>query len=155
MNPLYKALAMGAIAGMRSLSAPALLSHVLKEDKSGALAQTPLAFLQNEYVANTLTGLAATELVGDKTPAAPDRTELPSLLFRAASGALVGAAIYAINRKRLSEGAAVGAVSAVASTYASFYLRKSLDQHTGIADPVIGALEDALVLISGLQAAKS
>ncbi|WP_276496987.1 DUF4126 family protein [Pontibacter litorisediminis] len=155
MKVLYKALAMGALAGMRSLSAPALLSHVLLDQKNGALANTPLRFLQNKYVANTLAGLAATELLGDKLPAAPDRTVVSSLLMRAASGAVVGAAVYGSRHRSLAEGAALGAAAAVAATYASFYLRKTLCEKTSLADPVIGALEDALVLTGGLQAAKA
>lgn len=151
----YKALAMGALAGMRSMSAPALLSRALQEHKNKALSGTPLKYLQNKYVANTLTGLAATELLGDKWPGVPDRIELPSLLVRAASGAAVGAAIYAGNHKSLASGAAVGAVAAVAATYASFFLRKTLSDKTTIADPVLGVLEDALVLGSGLKAARA
>ncbi|WP_299754939.1 DUF4126 family protein [uncultured Pontibacter sp.] len=152
---LYKTLAMGALAGMRSLSAPALLSRALNENKNGALAATPLKYLQNKYVANTLTGLAATELLGDKIPGVPDRIEVPSLLFRATSGAVVGAAVYASNHEKLLKGAAIGAAAAVAATYLSFYLRKTLCEKTTIADPVIGALEDALVLGSGLKAARA
>lgn len=146
---------MGALAGMRSLSAPALLSRALLDKHNNSLTGTPFEFLQHRYVANTLTGLAATELLGDKLPMAPDRTIAPSLLMRAASGAAVGAVVYAGRHKSIAEGAALGTVAAVAATYASFYLRKFLCEKTGIADPIIGALEDALVVASGLKAAKA
>ncbi|PTX18320.1 putative membrane protein [Pontibacter mucosus] len=146
---------MGALAGMRSLSAPALLSRALLDKQNTNLSGTPFRFLQHRYVANTLTGLAATELLGDKLPIAPDRIETPSLLMRAASGAAVGAAVFAGRHKSMAEGAALGAVAAVAATYASFYLRKFLCEKTGIADPVFGALEDVLVVASGLKAAKA
>ncbi|RIJ41421.1 DUF4126 family protein [Pontibacter oryzae] len=151
---LYKTLALGALAGLRSLSAPALLSRNLSSRNEGLLQNTPLHLLENKTVATVLSGLSATELLGDKLPGIPDRIELPSLLFRGASGALVGAAIYLSDRKNAAEGAALGALGAVAATYASFYLRKSLGKATGIADPVFGALEDALVVSSGLQVAK-
>ncbi|WP_073854950.1 DUF4126 family protein [Pontibacter flavimaris] len=152
---LYKALAMGALAGMRSLAAPALLSSALQENPQGGLSGTPLAFLQNKYVAYALTGLAATELLGDKLPVAPDRIILPSLLMRAGSGAVVGAAIFAGSYKSMTKGALAGASAAVAATYASFYLRKFLSDKTEIADPVLGMLEDTLVLGAGLKAAKA
>lgn len=151
---LYKTLALGALAGLRSFSAPALLSRNLSSRNQGLLQDTPLHLLENKTMATVLSGLSATELLGDKIPGVPDRIEAPGLLFRGASGALVGAAIYLSNRKNAAEGAAIGAIAAVAATYASFYLRKSLGKATGIADPVFGALEDALVVTSGLKAAK-
>jgi len=155
LKAIYKAMALGALAGMRSLSAPALLSRALPDKHHVDLAGTPLRFLQNRYVSYTLMGLAATELLGDKLPVAPDRIEKPSLLMRAGSGAMVGAAVYAGNRKSMTTGAAIGAVAAVAATYASFYLRKILGDRTHIADPVIGILEDVLVVGSGLKAARA
>ena len=151
---LYKALSLGALAGMRSLSAPAMLSRHLSEQRNGYLATTPLHYLQNKTVANALSVVAATELLGDKVPGVPDRTNLPSLLMRAASGAVVGATVYVGNHQKLWQGAALGAAAAIAATYASFYLRKTLSEKTSMADPVVGTLEDALVLASGLQAAR-
>ena len=145
---------MGALAGMRAVSAPALLSRTLSDDNNSALASTPFRFLQNKYVANALTGLAATEIIGDKMPDVPDRIELPSLLVRTASGALVGAALYLGNREKALEGAAIGAAAAIAGTYASFYLRRALNRNSALTNPVLGAIEDALVMGSGIQATK-
>ncbi len=136
------------------MATPALLSRALCENGAEGLARTPLWFLQHKTVANVLSGLAATELLGDKVPNVPDRIRLPSLLFRTASGALVGAALYLNNHRKPAKGAAVGAAAAFAATYASFYLRKKLGEKTSIADPVIGSIEDALVLSSGITAAR-
>lgn len=151
---ISKTLVMGTLAGMRAVSAPALLSRTLSDEKNSALSHTPLRFLQNKYVANTLTALAASEIIGDKIPNVPDRIEMPSLLTRMASGALVGAALFMSNRQNGVQGAAIGAAAALAGTYASFYLRKALRDNTSISDPVYGALEDALVMGSGYQAGK-
>ncbi len=93
-------------------------------------------------------------MLGDKLPGVPDRIAAPSLLARGASGALVGAAVYLMNNGKAMEGAAVGAVAAVGATFASFYLRRYLSEHTSVADPVIGAIEDALVVGAGLKAAQ-
>ncbi len=46
------------------------------------------------------------------------------------------------------------AVSAVASTYISFLLRKSIVKNTSVIDPIIGALEDALVIGAGVGLAQ-
>ena len=153
-DTLYKALAFGALAGMRSLAAPTVLSHFISRDDSSPLQDTPLRFLGSSTAAMVLKGLAATEMVGDKVPGVPDRIEPPSLIMRGASGALAGAAIYLMNHKKALEGAAIGAAAAIATTYASFYLRKTLSEKTSLADPVFGALEDALVVASGMKAAQ-
>ncbi|RDV16732.1 DUF4126 family protein [Pontibacter diazotrophicus] len=153
-NTLYKTLAFGALAGMRSLAAPTLLSHFVSEDGSSPLQHTPLRFLGNSTVAMVLKGLAASELVGDKMPGVPDRIELPSLIMRGTTGAVAGAAIYLMSHKKAAEGAAIGAVAAIAATYGSFYLRKTLCEKTRLADPIYGALEDALVIASGIKAAQ-
>lgn len=151
-NTLYKALALGALAGMRSLAAPTVLSHFLSKAGSNPLRYTPLGFLGNNTVAMVLKGLAASEMMGDKVPGIPDRIEAPSLVMRSGSGALAGAAVYLMNNKRWSEGAAIGAAAAIATTYGSFYLRKALGEKTGFADQIFGALEDALVVGCGMKA---
>lgn len=153
-NTLYKTLAFGALAGMRSLAAPTLLSHFLSRDGKSLLQDTPLSFLGNSTVAMILKGLAASEMVGDKVPGVPDRIEPPSLIMRSASGALAGAALYLMNNKKAYEGAAIGAAAAIAATYGTFYLRKTLSKNTSLADPIYGALEDALVVASGFKAAQ-
>lgn len=153
-NTLYKTLALGALAGMRSLAAPTLLSHFLSENGSSPLQNTPLRFLGNSTVAMVLKGLAVSEMVGDKVPGAPDRIELPSLIMRSTTGAVAGAAVYLMNNKKAAEGAAIGAAAAIAATYGSFYLRKTLCENTSLADPIYGALEDALVVASGIKAAQ-
>lgn len=153
-NKLYKALAFGVLAGMRSLAAPMLLSHFLSKNENSPLQNTPLRFLGNGTVALALKGLAASEMAGDKIPNAPDRIKAPSLLMRGASGALVGAAVYMMDNGKALEGAAIGAAAAVGATYGSFYLRRYLSGHTSFADPVFGALEDALVIGSGMKAAQ-
>lgn len=151
-NTLSKALAFGALAGMRSLAAPTVLSHFLSKDGSNALQNTPLSFLGNNTVAMALKGLAVSEMMGDKVPGVPDRIEAPSLIMRSGSGALAGAAVYLMNRKSWAEGAAIGAAAAIAATYGSFYLRKTLCEKTSLADPILGAIEDALVIGSGMKA---
>ena len=49
----------------------------------------------------------------------------------------------------MGAGVLLGSAAAVAGTYGSFYLRKELKRLTGIADPILGVLEDALVVKSG------
>jgi uncharacterized membrane protein len=147
----WKVLGLGVIAGMRSLSAPAIASHYLAKDQSSELEDSPLKFLQSPQVADVLKLLAASEMAGDKVPGAPDRITTASLFARGLSGALVGAALFKANKGNMTAGALLGSAAAVAGTYGSFYLRKELKHLSGIADPILGVLEDALVVKNGVE----
>jgi hypothetical protein len=48
----------------------------------------------------------------------------------------------------------LGAATAVASTYLSFILRKNAGKKTSIIDPIIGGIEDALVIGAGIGLAQ-
>lgn len=150
----WQVLGLGIIAGMRSMSAPAIASHYLAKDPSAALEKAHVAFLQSPQVADVLKWLAAGEMVGDKIPGAPDRIATASLFARGLSGALVGAALFKANQGNMGAGALLGSAAAVAGTYGSFYLRKELKHLSGIADPILGVLEDALVVKSGAEILK-
>lgn len=146
---------MGAVAGMRALSAPAILSEELSKMPTHTLANSPLHFLQSDSVAKGLAVLAATELIGDKIPNVPDRINPPALAVRAASGAVVGATIFLANKDKTLKGAVIGAAAAIVGTFASFYLRKAIKEYAHLPDSVSGAIEDAIMFSSGLAVTKA
>jgi uncharacterized membrane protein len=147
----WQVLGLGIIAGMRSMTAPAVASHYLAKDPSASLEDSPLKFLQSTQVADVLKLVAATEMAGDKIPGVPDRIATGALFGRGLSGALVGAALYKANKGNVAAGALLGSAAAVAGTFGSFYLRKELKHLSGIADPILGVLEDALVVKGGTE----
>ncbi|WP_347158858.1 DUF4126 family protein [Pontibacter chitinilyticus] len=147
-----KTLGMGAVAGFRSMSAPAQLSKQLHNMPSEALKDSPLRYLQHGPVAIGLNLMSASEMMADKLPGIPDRISPPVLLARVGSGALVGATIFTANRDKWLKGAALGATAAVAATYGSYYLRMFMNKYAPNA--VSGALEDALTLASGIAISK-
>lgn len=153
-NYTLKALGMGAIAGMRALSAPAILSNELQDAPTALLANSPLRYLQKGPVATGLKWLAVTEMAGDKVPNSPDRIALPQIGVRAISGAVVGATIFTVNNDRPLKGAALGGVAAIAATYATFYLRKALHDKGKVPNLICGLIEDGIMLKSGLAIAK-
>ncbi len=150
-----RAVGMGAIAGMRAMSAPALISHQVHNKPASLLANSPLRYLQNDWVATGFKVFAASELAGDKLPQAGDRIRVPSLLMRAASGALVGATVFATQKQKPLLGAMVGAAAAVAATYASFYGRKALGQYTNLPNAACGAIEDVITIGAGWAISRS
>ena len=147
----WPTLGFAALAGMRSMSAPAFLSHYLSRNPSWFLLSSPLRVLQKPLVARGFKLAAAGEMVMDKLPSTPDRIAPPVLLGRLLSGALVGAAVYKSREGSAAAGAVVGGLGAVVATFVSYVLRKGISARANwpIAAVAVGVGEDALVLGSG------
>ena len=154
-TPCWHALSLGILAGMRTFSAPCIASHILSHDHSKNLSKSPLGLLQSDKVAIGLKIFAVAEFVGDKLPSAPNRIKPVGVIARCLSGSLAGAAIYKASGGNPYIGAIVGSVSAFGSTFGSFFLRKSLSEKTKRVDPVIGVIEDALVIGAGFGLVRS
>ncbi len=138
-----------ALAGMRSMSAPALLAHLLSRHPTRNLRFSPLRVLQKPFVAGALKLAAAGEMVMDKLPNTPDRIAPPVLLGRLLSGALVGAAWYKARQGRAGTGAVLGSLVAGLATFVSYGLRVGISQRSGVPSAAVGVGEDALVLGCG------
>ncbi|OUJ71912.1 DUF4126 domain-containing protein [Hymenobacter crusticola] len=151
----WQTVGLGVLAGMRSMTAPALLSHSLANNPSKKLGKSRLRFLQSPTTATVLKVMAGGEMVGDKLPNAPDRTVPPVLGGRIVSGALVGAATYRAAGGKALQGALLGSAAAVAATYGALALRKYLGKATGLPDTVWGLTEDATTVASGLALLKN
>lgn len=142
------AAAVGVMAGMRSLSAPALVAHTFAHDGARARGRLGRA-LSSATVARTLETLAVGEAVADKTPWVPDRVDPLPLAGRAVSGALAGAAMGSDRRARRSRLAMIGAAAAVASTLVAFRVRRGAARTGTVSAVAAGLLEDALVVALG------
>ena len=138
-----------ALAGMRSMSAPAFLSHYLSRQPHSGLTKSPLRFLQKPFTAKLLKVMAAGEMVMDKLPSTPDRTAPPVLLGRLLSGALVGAAWYKSRHGSAVSGGVLGGLAAVAATFVSYALRTGISKQTDTPIALVGVGEDALVVSGG------
>lgn len=143
------------LAGMRSQSAPAFLTHLFTHQPTPGLAGSPLRFMQKPLVASGFKLLAAGEIVADKLPGTPNRTAALGLLGRLLSGALVGAAWYKSRHGSAWGGAALGGAVAVAATFASFALRMGVSRAAGLPVALVGVGEDALVLAGGAALLRS
>ena len=149
-RPYLSAFQIGVIAGMRSLTAPALVSHKLANTHPDPLAGSKLDFLHSPTTATVLKVLAGGELIGDKMPQAPNRIGAAQLPVRVLSGALSGAALSESEGESVPYGALFGALGAVASSFAFFHLRHWLTADRGLPDPAIALVEDALAIGLGL-----
>ena len=147
-----KAIILGAVAGMRMMSAPALVSTSLARRKSDAAAHPSFALFADARMAAAFRIGAACEIAADKLPVLPDRISPPSLAGRAISGAICGAAIARSQRKPAAGGAAIGTAAAMASAFAFFYIRRELGRRTNVPDAVFALAEDALAIAAGITA---
>jgi len=93
--------------------------------RNRTLKKTPLACLASERSARIALLLAAGEMIADKLPFMPNRTDPPGLVTRFISGAICGIAV-AGRRKRdetIMSGI-VGGTAALAASYAGYQYRK-------------------------------
>lgn len=139
----------GVIAGMRSMMAPALVSHKLSRTTPNPLPDSPVHFMTSSKTAITFAVLAGGELVGDKLPQTPDRTAFPQVAGRLVSGALCGAALTKADGQPLAYGAALGTLGAVVGTFAFFQLRHWLTHEKDLPDVWVAVAEDALAIGAG------
>ena len=149
---LGRALGLGAVAGVRSMSAPALLSRAASRSEIEGIEDTLFAFLASPRAARILTVLAIGEALADKLPFSPDRISVPGLIGRMGSGGLVGAALFAAAERRTTIGAGLGLLSAAAASYPSYYLRVKTQEKLGAPNWAVGLVEDALAEGAGLLA---
>jgi len=148
------ALGFGAISGLRSLSGPAFVSRAASRGDLD-LDRTFFAFLGSPRISKALVLMELGELVVDKLPTTPSRTSPPPLLGRAASGALVGAAVFVSESRRATIGAALGSTASLAAGFAGERLRALTVEKTGLPDPVVALAEDATVLLVGLRSLRN
>ncbi len=140
---------MGIVAGMRSMSAPAIVSQLAK---SGVMpvSDSSFSFLERPATANTTAVLAVGEIIADKLPFMPKRTDAPALIARAVSGGASGGAIFSSKKRSVLTGTLLGVLAAVSATYAAYNLRKWLGERFDIPDAVLAIAEDALVTGCGM-----
>jgi uncharacterized membrane protein len=127
----------GAVAGLRSMTAPAAVSRWADPGAVGS------------GIVRTATAFAIAEAVADKLPFMPKRTDSPSLVWRAISGGVSGALLCSSKKRSPFFGAVLGGLAAVGATYAAYELRRRAVQSLHVPDAVVAVAEDALAATSG------
>ena len=88
------AIAIGFVAGLRAMTAPALVSWAAHLGWIN-LHNSPLSFMGSPIAVGIFTLAAIGEIINDKLPKTPPRTAVPSLIIRMVMGGLSGACLYA------------------------------------------------------------
>jgi uncharacterized membrane protein len=136
---------LGFLAGLRSMTP---LAAVAWGARLGwlHLDGTPLTFLGSAPAAYLLTALMLAELVADKLPRTPSRTQPGPFIGRIVTGGLAGAALLGGTGGLLPLGAILGALGAVAGTLGGYRARTGLVRMLGVPDYVIALAEDAVAV---------
>lgn len=143
---LLLALLIGVVAGLRSLTAPAVVAwgaYLAWIDLHGTWA----SWMGNIITAIVFTVLAIGELVNDKLPKTPARTAPPIFAARIVMGGLAGAVLGAWPHWTFSALGA-GIIGAVLGTFGGYQARKRLAAVAG-KDLPIALLEDAVAVLGG------
>ena len=144
MSTYVLAFLIGAVAGLRSMTAPAAVSWAAHLGWLH-LENTWLAFMGFTATSYILSVLAIGELITDKLPKTPSRKALVPFIGRIVSGALCGAALGATSQALIG-GLLAGAVGGVAGTLGGYEYRTRLVAAIGGKDLPIALLEDAIAI---------
>lgn len=144
-----KPFGIGVVAGMRSMMAPAVLSHKLSHTIPASEPHSAVEYAANPTTATVLKVLAVGELIADKLPGTPARTDLPGLGFRMLSGGTCGALMNQVEGQAVAQGAVLGGFGAVVGSFLFMRLRLWIDEELGLPDPVVALAEDALTVALG------
>jgi len=137
----------GAVAGLRSMTAPAAVSWASYLGRLH-LGGTWLAFLGYRWTPWILTLLALGELVVDQLPFTPSRTAPLGFGGRIVTGALSGAAVGTAGGAMLG-GAIAGVAGAVVGTLGGHSFRARLAAGLGNDRPA-AFIEDAIAISAAL-----
>ncbi len=144
MSSCARAFLIGLVAGMRSLTAPAIVSWGARSGRL-RLEKTPLHFLGHPSAPYIASALAVAELIADKNPKAPSRKAPLGFTARIVTGALSGAAI-GLAEDSAVEGLLAGVAGALAGTLGGYELRTRFTEANGGNDLPVALLEDTVAI---------
>ena len=145
----FVAFAIGVVAGLRSMTAPAVVAWAMAFKWLNA-PQGWLSFFAHPVTRYVFLVLALGELVADKLPKTPSRATPGPLAVRVVSGAVSGAAIAAGSGEAALAGALLGALGAVAGTFGGYWARMRTVRGLKISDLPVALIEDVIAVGGGL-----
>lgn len=154
-----RAVALGTVAGLRSMTPFALLSAAAQRRGSpagfAAGLPAPLGLLRSRAALAVTACAAIGEMAGDKVPMVPSRLNPGPLGGRLVIGALAGAAACVDARLNPLVGGLLGAAGAAGGAVGGYNARKVLADTTDWPNPVWGVIEDAVALTIGFTALRA
>ena len=144
--PLLLAFAIGFVAGLRTMTAPAAVSwagYLGWLDLHGSA----LSFMGSGIAVTIFSTLAVVEYITDLLPSTPNRTATGPLFARVLMGGLAGAALSLSGQQELFAGAIAGGAGAVAGAFAGYQARKRLVSGLKVKDALVAIPEDLVAIV--------
>lgn len=139
------AIGIGFVAGLRSLTAPALVSWAAYLEWLN-LHDSPFAYMGSVVAVAVFSLLAMAEYIADLLPNIPKRTSPIPLFARIVMGGLSGACICASYNQFWIMGTLLGALGGVVGTFAGYKARKRLVERLNVKDIIIAIPEDLVAI---------
>jgi uncharacterized membrane protein len=149
MRILLFAFLLGCVCGLRSMTAPAVVAwgaHMGWLHLDGSW----FSFLANKISLVVFSLLAIGELIADKLPFIPGRTQPGPLGARIVFGALCAAALCHSGGASLVLGAILGGLGGIAGAFAGYNYRRWLSRGDKLPDLLAALLEDVVAVGGGL-----
>jgi uncharacterized membrane protein len=143
------AFTIGVVAGLRSLTAPAVVAWAAHLGWIN-LHDSSLSFMGSAWAVAIFTLLAVVELVADQLPSTPSRTAPVGLSARIVTGALTGACLAVAGDAILWLGAFAGALGGIAGSFAGYHARVGLVRALRVPDFAVAIPEDLIAIGVGL-----
>jgi uncharacterized membrane protein len=153
-NLIFRTAITGFAVGVRSSSGLAILAARAAAEPRG-FKGTPFGWLAYRQVAALAALMAAGEIVVDKLPILPARTDPLPLLGRVQFGALAGAGLFTEADASWWQGALLGAALAVAGAFAGYNYRTRTTRALNVPDLPVALVEDAATAALGVAALKT
>lgn len=138
-------LLIGFAAGLRALTPPAVVAWCAFLGWIN-LDATPFSFMSSWIAVAIFSLLALGEYIGDLLPSAPDRTALPGLIARIATGSFSAACVLAATGNGVAF-ALLGGLAAVAGAFAGLHLRRGAVRSLKTRDAFIAIPEDVIAIL--------
>src|SRR6266404_1741974 len=139
---------LGCVAGLRSLTAPAIVCWAVHLGWLH-LAGSRLAFINHPSALIVITLLAIVELVIDKLPKTPARTAPIGLTARSVLGGLCGVVVATSVGMNPSLGGVAALVGAVVGAFCGYNIRHALVSRLHLPDFAVALAEDVTAIMGG------
>jgi uncharacterized membrane protein len=138
-------LAIGFVAGLRSMTAPAAVSWAACLGWIN-LHGSPLQWMGSRIAVAVFSLAALAELVADKLPKTPNRTAPGPLIGRIVFGGLSGSGLAIAAGGSWLTGVLLGGIGAVIGAFSGYEIRRRLVRALGAKDTVVALVEDLVAI---------
>jgi uncharacterized membrane protein len=146
---LFLAFGIGVVAGLRSMTAPAVVAWAAHLGWINLLG-SHLAFMGSAWAVGVLTLGALGEFVVDQLPTTPARTTAGPLAARIVMGLLTGSCLGIAAGASPWLAALIGAIGAIVGTFGGYRARVGLVRSLRAPDVAIAVPEDLVAIGLGL-----